>query len=206
MPSTATPTVLVIGTHNVKKGRELADALRPHGIPVETLADYPTAIEVVEDGQTFADNARLKAVQQAQRLDQWVLADDSGIQVDALQGEPGVYSARYAGPECDDQANNLRLLKELTGLPPERRGAGYYCHVTLADPTGEVRAEATGVCRGRIVDTPRGSNGFGYDPLFELREYHRTFGQLGPAVKEALSHRSRAMRAILPQIIRLLGN
>jgi XTP/dITP diphosphohydrolase len=196
---------LVIGTHNVKKGRELAEALAPHGVLVETLTDLPNAIEVVEDGQTFADNARLKAARQARHLGHWVLADDSGIEIDALGGAPGVFSARFAGPECDDQANNRLLLEKLAGLPPEKRGARYYCHVTLADPAGEVRAEAAGECRGRIVTEAQGENGFGYDPLFEVREYHRTFGQLGPEVKRALSHRSRAMRAILPQVVRLLA-
>ena len=200
------PPPLVIGTHNAKKGAELADALAPHGVRVLTLADVPDAIEVVEDGQTFADNARLKAAQQATRLGQWVLADDSGIQVDALRGAPGVLSARFAGPECDDQANNRLLLEKLAGLSPQQRGARYYCHVTLADPAGEIRGEASGECRGVIVDPPRGANGFGYDPLFEIRELHRTFGELGPAVKKAISHRSRAMRAILPVIVReLLG-
>ena len=198
-------TPLVIGTHNAKKGLELAEALAPHGIAVKTLAQFPQAIEVVEDGQTFADNARLKANQQARHLGLWVLADDSGIEIDALDGAPGVYSARFAGEPCDDHANNRLLLEKLQGLPPEKRGAQYYCHVTLADPTGESRAEATGECRGRIVTEPRGENGFGYDPLFELREYHQTFGQMGSGVKQAISHRSRAMRAILPDIIRLLN-
>ncbi|TWT85271.1 Non-canonical purine NTP pyrophosphatase [Posidoniimonas polymericola] len=196
---------LIIGTHNQKKGAELAGALAPHGVEVRTLAGVDGAIEVVEDGQTFADNARLKAVEQAKHLGQWLLADDSGIQVDALGGAPGVFSARFAGPECDDQANNRLLLEKLAGLPPQKRGAGYYCHVTLADPSGEIRGEATGVCRGVIVPKPRGSNGFGYDPLFEIRELHRTFGELGPAVKKALSHRSRAMRSILPAIVRELA-
>lgn len=195
------PTPLVIGTHNVKKGQELAEALAPHGVRVLTLKDFPNAIEVVEDGHTFADNARLKAVQQAVHLGEWVLADDSGIEIDALGGAPGVFSARFAGPECDDQANNRLLLEKLAGLPPEKRGARYFCHVTLADPSGAVRAEATGECRGRIAESPSGDNGFGYDPLFIVREYHRTFGQLGPEVKRALSHRSRAMRQILGPIL-----
>lgn len=196
---------LVIGTYNAKKGEELARELTPHGIAVRTLADVPGAIEVDEHGQTFAENARLKATQQARNLRAWVLADDSGIEIDELDGAPGVYSARFAGPACDDEANNRLLLEKLAGLPPQRRGARYYCHAALADPAGEVRAEATGECRGRIVESPRGSHGFGYDPLFELREYHRTFGELGPAVKRALSHRSRAMRAILPEIVQLLS-
>ena len=197
-------TKLVLGTHNQKKGLELAELLAPHGLQVATLAEFPHAIEVVEDGESFAANARLKATQQAQHLTAWVLADDSGIEIDALDGAPGIFSARFAGPECDDQANNRLLLDKLAGLPPDRRGAQYYCHVTLADPTGKVRAETAATCRGVIRTAAAGTNGFGYDPLFEVREYHRTFGELGPAVKRALSHRSRAMRAIVPQVVELL--
>lgn len=200
---------LVLGTHNQKKGAELLDLLSPFGLAVQTLADFPGAIEVVEDGQTFADNARLKAQQQAAHLGQWVLADDSGIEVDALGGAPGVVSARFAvlegeADQPDDEANNRLLLKKLDGLPPEKRGAGYYCHVTLADPAGEVRAESTGRCRGRILTRHRGTGGFGFDPLFEVREYHRTFGELGPEVKRTLSHRGRALRGIVPSILREL--
>lgn len=195
---------LIIGTHNKKKGAELAELLTPHGLQVATLADFPSAIEVVEDGDSFAANARLKATQQAQHLNAWVLADDSGIEIDALGGAPGIYSARFAGPDCDDGANNRLLLDKLADLPPERRGAQYYCHVTLADPTGEVRCESSATCRGVIRTEPAGTNGFGYDPLFEVREYHRTFGELGQAVKRALSHRSRAMRAMVPRVVELL--
>ncbi|WP_442482498.1 non-canonical purine NTP pyrophosphatase [Aeoliella sp. SH292] len=197
---------VVIGTHNKKKGIELAEMLAPYDVLVATLADFPTAIEVVEDGDSFAANARLKATQQALHLGEWVLADDSGIEIDALDGEPGIYSARFAGENATDEDNNRLLLAKLGDLPPERRGAGYYCHVTLADPTGEIRAESHATCRGVIRRAPSGSNGFGYDPLFEVREYHRTFGELGPAVKRALSHRSRAMRAIVPQLVALVSS
>lgn len=195
---------LVIGTRNVKKGRELAEILAPHGIEVATLAEFPDAIEVDETGSTFAENAGLKACQQAKHLQQWVLADDSGIEVDALSGSPGVFSARYAGPDATDDENNQKLLAELAMTPWERRTAQYVCHITLTNPAGEVRAEAHATCSGRIRFKPTGTNGFGYDPLFEIVEYHRTFGELGSAVKRALSHRSRAIRAILPEIIRLL--
>ena len=194
---------LVLGTANAAKARELRELLAPHGFRVQTLADLPDYVDVVEDGETFADNARLKAVQQALHLGAWVMADDSGIEVAALEGRPGVYSARYAGPDATDDDNNAKLLAELGDLPPEKRAARYVCHVTLADPQGEVRAEANGECRGRIRTAPVGSNGFGYDPLFEVVEYHRTFGELGSVVKAALSHRGRAVRAIAPQLIAL---
>jgi XTP/dITP diphosphohydrolase len=192
---------LVLGTHNRKKGAELAELLAPRGFSVVTLDDVPDAIEVAEDGDSFAANARLKASQQAVHLGRWVLADDSGLAVDALGGAPGVYSARFAEPNATDDANNLYLLKKLSDTPLEKRTAHYVCHVTVADPTGTIRAESHDICRGRIRFEPAGSNGFGYDPLFEVVEYHRTFGELGPHVKHAISHRSRALRAIVPKLV-----
>lgn len=197
--------MLVIGTHNRKKGEELKELLLPWGVSVATLTEFPNALEVVENGSSFAENAALKAVQQAAHLKQWVLADDSGIVVDALNGEPGIYSARFAGTRATDDDNNRLLLQRLGKTSLEKRTAHYKCHVTLADPTGRIRAESQGECRGRIRFSPAGSGGFGYDPLFELLEYHRTFGEIGPHVKRVISHRARAMRAILPDIVRLLG-
>jgi XTP/dITP diphosphohydrolase len=195
---------LVIGTHNRKKGIELAEMLAPHGFRVVTLADIPNAIDVVEDGDSFAANAALKATQQARHLGRWVLADDSGLEVDALGGAPGIFSARFAGLNASDDANNAELLKRLGDTPPERRSARYVCHVTVADPAGAIRAESHDVCHGRIRLEPAGTNGFGYDPLFEVVEYHRTFGELGPHVKQAISHRSRALRGILPKLVEML--
>lgn len=202
--SLAAAPLLVLGTGNRKKGLELAELVGPLGIRVATLADYPQAEPVVEDGDSFAANARLKAAGYARQLGAWVLADDSGIVVDALGGRPGIYSARYAGPDATDEDNNRRLLDELAGVPPERRTAHYVCHVALADPTGAIRAEAQDACHGRLRTEADGSGGFGYDPLFEVVEYHRTFGQLSPAVKACLSHRARALRALLPALRRLL--
>ncbi len=188
---------LVIGTHNRKKGLELVELLAPLGLEIQTLADFPQAISVEETGDTFAANARLKATQQAMRLKRWVLGEDSGIAVDALGGRPGVYSARYAGPQATDDDNNRLLLSELEQVPIERRTAHYVCHVTLADPLGQIVAESEATCRGRIRREPVGTAGFGYDPLFEIVEYHRTFAQLGQAVKRVLSHRSRAVRNLV---------
>jgi XTP/dITP diphosphohydrolase len=197
------PRSLVIGTHNRKKGDELVELLAPFGFEIITLADLPHSIEVVEDGDTFAANAAVKASQQAKHLARWVLADDSGIAVDKLQGAPGVYSARYAGPQATDEDNNRKLLDKLGDLPLEKRTAHYVCHVTIADPTGAIRAESEDVCTGRIRFEPAGSNGFCYDPLIEVVEYHRTFGELGQHVKRAISHRSRALRAIVPKLLAL---
>ncbi len=195
--------MLVLGTTNRKKGEELARLFAPVGVRLGTLADFADHVEVEEDGATFAENAAKKAVAQARHLGCWVLGEDSGLAVDALGGAPGVYSARFSGPGATDASNNRLLLERLAGTAPADRGAGYVCHMVLADPSGAVRAESRGTCRGRILPEPRGTAGFGYDPLFELLEYHRSFGQLGPAAKALLSHRARAARRMLPQLMAL---
>jgi XTP/dITP diphosphohydrolase len=195
---------LVLGTRNRKKGEELAELLGPCGFELVTLADLHEAIEIEETGETFAANAALKACEQARHLRRWVLGEDSGLVVDALGGEPGVYSARFSGPNATDQSNNELLLARLSNTPLERRAAHYVCHAVLSDPAGTIRVQSEGECRGRIRLAPAGSGGFGYDPLFEIVEYHRTFGELGPVVKACLSHRARAIRAIIPAMLRLI--
>jgi XTP/dITP diphosphohydrolase len=192
--------MLVLGTSNRKKGLELAEVFAPVGIALATLADFPQAIRVREDGETFAANATKKAVEQARHLGRWVLGEDSGLMVDALDGAPGVRSARYSGAGATDESNNRLLLQRLEGVPLPRRTARYVCHMTLADPVGTVRAESEGTCRGRIVFEPRGTHGFGYDPLFEIVEYHRCVAELGPRVKSHLSHRGRAAVALLGRL------
>ena len=196
--------LLVVGTTNRKKGLELAKLLAPAGLEIRTLADFPNAAKIVEDGDTFAANAVLKATGQARHLGRWVAADDSGLAVDWLRGAPGVLSARYGGPEATDKANNRRLLDALAGVPLEQRTAQFVCHVAVADPSGVVRAEIAASCCGRITLEPHGGHGFGDDPVFEIVEYHRTFAQLGGLVKSCLSHRARAVRLLLPQLVALL--
>ena len=196
---------LILGTHNQKKGAELNELLAPHGIEVRTLAEFDFAIEVAEDGNSFADNACKKATQYAQHLNHWVLGEDSGICVDALDGGPGIFSARFSGDDATDQSNNKHLLDALSNVPLEKRTAHYVCHVALADRNGQVMVQHEEICQGRIRFEPSGSGGFGYDPLFEVREYHRTFGELGRSVKSALSHRARAMRRIIPEIVSRLN-
>src|SRR5262249_26359123 len=132
-------------------------------------------------------------------------ADDSGLAVDALGGAPGVLSARYAGRHGDDEANNRKLLEALTDAPDERRGAAFVCALALADPRGDVRIETSGACRGRLTRAPRGRNGFGYDPLFLIPEYHQTFGELSALVKHQLSHRARAFAQLRPALDRLIA-
>jgi XTP/dITP diphosphohydrolase len=194
---------IILGTHNAKKLHELQQWLVGTPITACSLTDFPNAIVVDETGTTFAQNAMLKAVQQAKHLQRWVLAEDSGIAVDAIDGRPSVYSARYAGPQANDEANNDHLLEALSAVPFDRRTAHYVCQLCLSDPEGTVRAEATGYCRGRIATARRGSNGFGYDPLFEVIEYHKTFGQLPAIVKRSISHRSRALTRLLPKLLQL---
>ena len=204
---------LVLGTRNKKKGGELADLIAPPWeanpwlgrIKVRLLDEFDTTIDVVEDADTFAGNARKKASETAIELGQWTLADDSGLTVDALGGAPGVLSARYAGTHGDDDANNRKLIEALKGLPPEKRGAAFVCTLALADPTGAIRIETSGACRGRIIEDLRGASGFGYDPLFLIPEYHKTFGQLSRLVKHQLSHRARAFAALRPLLARMIA-
>lgn len=195
---------LVLGSHNAKKLDELRGLLPAEAIELHSLAETAGAVEVAETGTTFRENAALKATEQAQHLGRWVLAEDSGISVDALDGRPGVYSARFAGLHSDDRANNDRLLQELAGIPEAKRTAHYTCQLCLADPEGNIRLEGTGTCHGRIGFAPQGDSGFGYDPLFIIHEYHQTFGQLGPVVKRVLSHRARALRGFVPRLLHLI--
>jgi XTP/dITP diphosphohydrolase len=198
------PPVLVMGTRNLKKREEILEILGDLGLDLRDLTTYPDAPEVVEDGTTFEANARKKATEVARHLGQWVLGEDSGLVVPALGGRPGVHSARYAGKQGDDAANNARLLADLAPLSDDRRAAYYVCTAALADPTGEVRAVTEGRCHGIILREQRGTGGFGYDPLFMIPEYHKTFGELSARVKHALSHRARALSQLRPALWTLL--
>ena len=197
--------VLVLGTHNQKKRLELEQLLAPLGLHLKTLADFEQAIEVEETGSTFAENAALKASQQARNLGMWVMGEDSGISVIALNNEPGVYSARYSDPGATDERNNEKVLAQLGDTPLEKRTAFYTCHMAISDPAGTIQATAEDYRYGRMRFEPSGDNGFGYDPLFEIPEYHKTFGELGPSIKRVLSHRSRAMRKIRSKIEQLMA-
>ncbi len=198
-------SLLIVGTRNVKKRQEILEILHDLGIEVRDLTGYPDAPEVIEDGKTFEENARKKAVTLALHLKEWVLGEDSGLVVPALNGEPGVYSARYAGEAHDDAANNEKLLRELAQKPDDRRAAYYVCTAALADPAGEVKAVVEGRCHGVIIKEYRGTGGFGYDPLFLIPEYHQTFGELSARVKHALSHRGRALAQLRPLIRKCLA-
>ena len=196
---------IVLGTNNRKKGIELAELLAPHNIEVRTLSDFDKKLDVFEDGQTFLDNARKKAVELAKFLNAWVIGEDSGLCVDALSGAPGVFSARFSASSenenSSDEDNNRLLLEKMANVPLEQRTAHYVCTAVLADPAGTIQVETQGLCRGRILFEHSGDGGFGYDPLFEVVEYHQTFGTLLPSVKRAISHRARAMRKLIPKMV-----
>ena len=196
---------LVFASTNPHKVREVVEIMRGLGFDVIGLdAIGHTGPEPVEDAETFAANARIKAVHYARVTGRWCLADDSGLAVDALGGKPGVRSARYAGigetrPE-QDKANNALLLRELEGVAPPDRTARFVCAMCLADPSGTVAAETTGTFEGVITTTPRGDNGFGYDPLFELPDLGCTSAELPPEKKNALSHRGDAARQMAERL------
>lgn len=196
---------LVLGTRNQKKRSELVELLGPHGFDLKTLDEYPDSIEVDETGVSFQENADLKSTQQAKLIGEWVLGEDSGLVVAKLNGQPGIMSARYAGPDATDADNNRKLLQELADVPLDERSAHYVCHMSLSDPHGKVHVNCEGHCHGRILFHESGSGGFGYDPMFEIAEYHQTFGELGSSVKSVLSHRARASRMLVPQLIRLVA-
>lgn len=191
---------LVLGSRNKKKLRELVELLSDL-VEVTDLTPFAHApADIEETGATFEENARLKATTLAPLLNEWVLGEDSGLVVPALDGQPGVYSARWAGEHGNDAANNAKLLSEMANLTGEKRAAYYVSTAALADPTGTVVAVVEGRCWGAIAAGPRGDGGFGYDPLFVIPEYHASFGELSSVVKHALSHRGRAVAKLRPII------
>ncbi len=191
---------IILASRNRKKTREVTEILAPAGIAVIPVTDFADVADVDEDGQTFAENAAKKARQVAIHLKRWVIGDDSGLQVDALGGAPGIYSARYSGDGATDERNNQKLVAGLDSVPDDKRGAGYVCSVALSDPQGQIRIACEGTCRGRILRQASGKGGFGYDPYFLIPEYHMTFGELSSAVKNRLSHRARAFTELLRRL------
>ena len=192
----------MLGTRNPGKVAEFRALLADCGWQIADLGDFR---DVDEDGATLAENARAKAAGFASQLGQWVLADDTGLMVDALGGAPGVKTARFAGRGATAKDNRERLLAELGTLPAEKRTASFVCHLALADPAGRILAEADGQCRGRIRFESVGDGGFGYDSLFEFVEYHRTLAELGETATVCLSHRARAVRSLRPALVRIAG-
>jgi XTP/dITP diphosphohydrolase len=203
---------LLVATRSAHKLRELRELLGLETAELVSLDDLGLPGDPVEDGETFETNAAIKARFGLRASGLPTLADDSGIEVDALGGGPGVRTRRYAGEDATDEDNNRMLLAALAGLPPERRGARYVCVLALAlpgdaGPRGGVTPIMTrGTCSGRIATEPRGSGGFGYDPIFEPSSEPpggRTFGLWTPAEKHAVSHRARAARRMAPRLAAL---
>jgi XTP/dITP diphosphohydrolase len=186
---------LVLASTNQGKRREIEALLAPLGLGVATAAELGFTQEIEETGQTFADNARLKACGVAQALGLPALADDSGLEVEALGGRPGVYSARYAGPQATDAENNAKLLAELAGVPMDRRGAAFVCVMVCCLPGGRV-LQTSGRLAGSIALEPDGDGGFGYDPVFWLPGRGITAARLTTQEKNAISHRGQALRAL----------
>jgi XTP/dITP diphosphohydrolase len=195
---------LVLATTNRDKVREIEVILRGLGIDLVSLDVFPDVRPGVEDGRTFEENARIKAESIRDQTGLSALADDSGLEVDALGGLPGVRSARFAGETADYAANNRRLQAVLKGLPSEDRTARFICAACLAEAGGETFT-VRGTLEGRIIDEPRGSSGFGYDPLFLVPEYGQTLAELGAEVKNRISHRARALKAVRVRLLRRNG-
>jgi XTP/dITP diphosphohydrolase len=195
---------LILATHNLGKVRELKQMLGDLPVEVRSLHDFPELGEIPETGTTFQENARVKAETVFAHTGLPVIADDSGLEVDALSGAPGVYSARYAGEKATDEDNNRKLLQALSDVPESGRGAQFRSVIcAIFGPGKEVFTE--GVCRGRIGFGPRGDNGFGYDPLFLVEpDYQRTMAELSLAEKNAISHRSRAFHNLKPLLVEFL--
>ena len=195
MDTTARPELL-IATHNGGKIRELCELLSNLPLRLRRLSEFPQIPEVEETGQTFAANAELKARLYSRQTNLWTLADDSGLEVDALGGAPGVFSARYGGANATDAERNARLLAELSGTDEAHRTARFTCAIALCEPGAHTTKIFSGTCEGRISERPRGNNGFGYDPLFVPTGYTHTFGELPDELKQQMSHRARALAEV----------
>lgn len=189
------PLEILIATRNTGKLRELQELLNSLPFVLRCLNDFPLTSEVEETGQTFAENAVLKATEYALQTGLWTLADDSGLEVDALGGAPGIFSARYGGDGATDAERVTKLLDQLSQTGDTERRARFVCVIALADEKAGVVGTFTGTCEGRIALEPRGSNGFGYDPVFVPDGYNESFGELASNVKQHLSHRARALQA-----------
>ncbi|BAF58973.1 xanthosine triphosphate pyrophosphatase [Pelotomaculum thermopropionicum SI] len=187
---------LVLATRNKNKIKEMIELLAPSGIEALSLDQFPRIGRIEEDGRTFRENAVKKASAVCEQTGMMALADDSGLEVDCLDGAPGVFSSRFAGEGSDDRANNEKLLELLTGVPPEQRRARFRCVIAIAAPDGFVYT-AEGTCEGYIAEELRGEGGFGYDPLFYLPEFGKTLAELDLKTKNKVSHRGKALLGAL---------
>lgn len=195
---------LILATRNPGKVREIVAIYAQLDVDLRSLADYPEIPQIREEGTTYADNAAAKARTVALGMGVVALADDSGIEVDALGGAPGVHSARFLGPSATDSERNARILLLLEGIPPERRTARYRAAIAVARPDGTVRV-FDGICEGRVAVASRGTAGFGYDPIFMPEAAQQTIAEIPPKAKNRISHRARALRAAEPYLREILG-
>lgn len=198
------PAELLIATHNAGKLREFTVLLADLPLNLRILADFAGVVEVEETGATFAANAELKASDYARQTGLWTFSDDSGLEVDALNGAPGVFSARYAGEMATSRQRNEKVLSELRETGDAARGARFICVATLADPDGNIVHRETAACEGRIAAEARGSNGFGYDSIFIPEGFDQTFGELPDTIKRQISHRARASRQMIRFLLEFL--
>ncbi|WP_160722053.1 XTP/dITP diphosphatase [Bacillus sp. USDA818B3_A] len=186
---------VIIATKNPGKAKEFQHIFASRGIKVRTLLDFPEIPEVEETGTTFEENAILKAEAVSRALQKMVISDDSGLMVDALDGRPGIYSARYAGESKNDQNNTNKVLSELQEVPEEKRTARFYCALAIAIPGQETKT-VSGTCEGLILKEPKGTNGFGYDPVFYVPEQGRSMAELSSDEKNKISHRANALKKL----------
>lgn len=196
---------LVLATRNLGKKREIKRILKPLGLDMRGIDEFPDAPETEETGKTFEENAILKAIAIAEFTKSIVLADDSGLEVDALGGKPGIFSARFAGEEANDFGNNQKLLSEMENVPQGQRYARFVCSIAIAVP-GKLIGTLSGVCDGEIATCSRGQGGFGYDPLFIVRDYNLTFAELNVDIKNKISHRAKALEKAFLLLERYLIN
>lgn len=193
---------IIVATKNKGKAKEFERMFNRYGIEVKTLVDVPEIPDIEETGKTFEENAIIKAEAIAKLTDSLVIADDSGLVIDALDGRPGVYSARYAGEEKNDEANIDKVLAELRGVEIEKRTARFYCALALAGP-GVDTMTVSGTCEGVILEERRGEGGFGYDPIFYVASEEQTMAEMPADMKNEISHRAVAMRNLEPYIEKL---
>ena len=194
---------LVVATRNRKKLKEIRELLKGSNLKITSLADYPNAPEIEEDGSNFDENAIKKAATIAMHTKKLTLGEDSGLEVKVLDNKPGVYSSRFSGENSNDKKNNLKLLRLLRGVPLKKRDARYRCSVALAD-ANRLISVVSGSCQGLIGFRSKGKNGFGYDPLFIVPKYNKTFGQLDIRIKHKLSHRYKAIKKAKEAILKYL--
>lgn len=196
---------IVLATRNKDKAKELSALLQIPGLEILSLDSFPHVPEVVEDAPTLEGNAIKKAVTVAKATGHWALADDTGLEVDALNGAPGVYSARYAGEKCSYQDNVRKILESMKGVPSEKRTARFACVIALAEPSGKSET-VEGECLGSITESARGTQGFGYDPVFFVPERGKTFAEMTHPEKNTVSHRARAIALMKEVLLKRLAS